>query len=199
MTNMDPRAELKNTVEKLSELQPGNAALSALKEAIPHLPASKAEAILEILSAQGKDTPTDQPTTAPSTAGVVSRKTQRLIDRVQDCGVDRESRLDAIEQLGKIKDPQAAVTALIVALKDEDPEVRGHAARALGKIKDPQAVPALIDALRDEREYVRGKAAWALGEIKDPRAVPALTQALKEKNSEVRWYAACALQKLRVS
>jgi hypothetical protein len=40
--------------------------------------------MLSILSAQLKNTATDQATTAPSTAGVVSPKTQGLIEALKD-------------------------------------------------------------------------------------------------------------------
>jgi len=132
---MDPRVALQETLESLSKLQPGNAALSALKAAIPHLPASNAEAILKILSAEVQRTGTDQATTAPSTAGVVSRKTQRLIDTVLDRSGDEYSRVSAIQKLGERQDP-AAVPALIDALKDESEHVREAAAEALLGLKD---------------------------------------------------------------
>ena len=67
---------------------------------------------------------------------------------------------------------------LIEALRDEDPSVRGAAARVLGEIKDPSAVHQLIEALKDEDKYVRCKAAWALGEIGDKSAITPLKEQL---------------------
>ena len=193
MPNMDPRAALQETLERLSALQPGDAKLQALKAALPDLSAEQAERMLSVLSAQLTDTATDQATSAPSPTKVVSPTTQRLIDTVMDRGGDTDSRVSAIANLEQMKDP-AAVPALIDALKDKDLGVRRNAAWALGRMKDPQAVPALIKALKDESSYVRRAAAVALGEIKDPRAVPALIEALKGENDFVRENAAWALQ-----
>lgn len=53
--------------------------------------------------------------------------------------------------LGNSGDPQA-VPALIGALHDDEPLVRGHAAWALGRIGGKQAVGALQNALHNERE-----------------------------------------------
>ena len=67
--------------------------------------------------------------------------------------------------------PQAPATgdipALILALEDEDPDVRAAAAEALWR-KGPEAVeavPALIRALEDEDPGVRSAAANALEQI----------------------------------
>jgi epoxyqueuosine reductase len=53
--------------------------------------------------------------------------------------------------LGNIGDAQA-VPALIGALHDYEPLVRGHAAWALGRIGGEQAKRALLDALETEGE-----------------------------------------------
>jgi hypothetical protein len=121
MTNMDPRAELKNPVKELSELQPGDSNLQALEAALPALSAEQAEKMLSVLSAQMKKTETDQATTAPSTAGVVSPTTQGLIDTVLDRGGDMDSRVSAIQKL-------------IEGLKIEDSDVQRLAAEALKKL-----------------------------------------------------------------
>src|SRR5712692_2684025 len=67
--------------------------------------------------------------------------------------------------LGNSGDRQAA-PALIGALHDDEPLVRGHAAWALGRLGGEQARQALQDALTDERdEEVRKEIACALGEF----------------------------------
>jgi len=53
--------------------------------------------------------------------------------------------------LGNSGDPQA-VSALIGALHDYEPLVRGHAAWALGRIGGKQALDALHEALHTEEE-----------------------------------------------
>ncbi|MBD2472408.1 HEAT repeat domain-containing protein [Nostoc sp. FACHB-145] len=76
-----------------------------------------------------------------------------------------------------------AVPALIIALKDEDTDVRSSAANALGNIgKDAKsAVPTLITLLKDKDDNVRSKAVNALGNI-GIDAVSALIIALKDEN-----------------
>ncbi|HET8853766.1 MAG TPA: tRNA epoxyqueuosine(34) reductase QueG [Ktedonobacteraceae bacterium] len=67
--------------------------------------------------------------------------------------------------LGNSGDRQA-VPALIGALHDDEPLVRGHAAWALGRLGGEQARQALQDALADERdEEVRKEIMCALGEF----------------------------------
>jgi HEAT repeat protein len=56
---------------------------------------------------------------------------------------------------------EAAVAALVAALKDADAMVRGSAAHALASI-GPAAVPALATALKDADAEVRRRAALAL-------------------------------------
>ena len=62
-------------------------------------------------------------------------------------------------------DANAAVPALMTALKDKDVTVRRQAAWALGAIGDKRAVEALIPALKDEDATVRKQSAWAIGAI----------------------------------
>jgi epoxyqueuosine reductase len=69
--------------------------------------------------------------------------------------------------LGNSGDRQA-VPALIGALHDDEPLVRGHAAWALGRLGGEQARQALQDALADERdEEVRKEIMCALGEAEE--------------------------------
>jgi vesicle coat complex subunit len=106
---------------------------------------------------------------------------------------NEDSRIMVVDALGKIMG-QAAVPALIAALKDQDSLVRTEAASALGQIGQP-AVPALIAALKDQDSEVRSQAALALGQIgKEAKdAVPALIVALKNESWLVRYRAASAL------
>jgi epoxyqueuosine reductase len=68
--------------------------------------------------------------------------------------------------LGNLGDP-VAVPALIHALHDPEPLVRGHAAWALGRIGCTDALSALEDALnaeRDEQVLAEIRCALAMGE-----------------------------------
>src|SRR5919112_4335429 len=53
---------------------------------------------------------------------------------------------------------EAAIDALVSALKDTDAGVRRQAAAALGEIGSARAVPGLIDALKDTDSDVRRQA-----------------------------------------
>jgi epoxyqueuosine reductase len=66
--------------------------------------------------------------------------------------------------LGNSGDPQA-VPALIGALHDDEPLIRGHAAWALGRIRNEQAMNALHTALQaEENVEVRQEIVWATQE-----------------------------------
>lgn len=85
----------------------------------------------------------------------------------------------ALEALESITD-RRFVKPLIVALKDQDEDVRRAAAKALGNIGDGRALESLIAALKDEDGEVRFRAASALGHIRDARALEPLVEALKK-------------------
>jgi HEAT repeat protein len=81
--------------------------------------------------------------------------------KVLQTGTHPESREEAAEALGAIRDPRA-VDPLIGALKDRDHEVREEAAKALGAIGDRKAVKPLNEALKDVDHKVRREAEQAL-------------------------------------
>src|SRR5580765_6874636 len=85
---------------------------------------------------------------------------------------------------------EAAVDALVTALKDTDAGVRRQAAAALGDIGNARAVTGLIDALKDADPDVRQHALSALGEIGDRRAVTAIAGLLKDSSPSIRRSAA---------
>ncbi len=100
-----------------------------------------------------------------------------------------------VRALATVQDT-AAVTALIAALKDEDPEVRRAAAQALGNRRDPRAVQPLIAALSDKDAEVRQHVLEALSNMRDPRAVEGFIMALKDEDPDVRREAAQAIGNL---
>ena len=100
-----------------------------------------------------------------------------------------------------MRGPDAA-RALLSALRDLHPGIRGYAARMLGKIgaQGELAAPSLAVCLKDEWANVRMEAAFALGKIgvAAQAAVPALEEALKgEKEARVRRAISEALKKIR--
>jgi HEAT repeat protein len=89
------------------------------------------------------------------------------------CGT---SKVAQAEQRGDLQ-------SLVLALKDEDADVRGEAAAALGELGDPTAVPMLIRTLDDQEAEVRLSAIQALGELGDAQAVPDLIEVLASSRS----------------
>ena len=77
------------------------------------------------------------------------------------------------------------VSALIGALKDTHPGVRGEAVRSLAFLGDKRAVDALISKMDDQDPWVRLNVAFALGEVGGVRAVDPLLKLLDD-NSDWR-------------
>ncbi len=67
--------------------------------------------------------------------------------------------------------------AMVVALSDDDAEIRAAAAHALGAMGDAVHVDALVAVLTDADSDVRSEAAWALGMIESPAAIRGLISA----------------------
>lgn len=124
-----------------------------------------------------------------------------IIKVIEDQSLDG-ARLSAAQALGAFgAKAEAAVPALVVALKDRKWNGRDGAAMALGRIaqRSDEAVPALLEALQnDPDETVRAATAEALGKIgnTDNPVVTALANALNDKATNVRAEAAEALQRL---
>ena len=78
------------------------------------------------------------------------------------------------------------IEPLLLALHDDEPDVRLAVLDALEKINDGRIVEPLIAVLdNDENSEVREKAVRLLGEIKDNRAVEPLIGVLKKENDEL--------------
>src|SRR5436309_2371335 len=100
---------------------------------------------------------------------------------------DPFQRVHAAMVLGLMgEQAQAAIPALIDALRDEDVRVRRMITAALGEIGPPSrtGVPVLVHCLRDRNEVVRRRAALALSEMGPAAraAVPGLIAALKDSS-----------------
>ena len=95
-----------------------------------------------------------------------------------------------------------ALPALISALRDDDPRVRGLAAQAVGNIgpNAAAAVPALIDLLANTDEGSRNSACIGLYGIGPAarEALPALRAALSDSSTDVRRFAQRAIEKIDV-
>jgi HEAT repeat protein len=103
-------------------------------------------------------------------------------------------RREAVQLLGQYP-ADAASDALLLALEDDELEVRLAAAEALGRVRAGSAVSALMGWLDDKNQELRAVAVRALGEIRDPRALPGLTRALSDSVARVRLDAVEAIAK----
>ncbi len=104
---------------------------------------------------------------------------------------DEELRWMAVRQVSQLRD--AAIPALLEALRAPDADTVRFAAYSLGEIRAAQAVPALVPLLASPDAEIRQHVAYALGMIRDKAATDALIGALKDPDPVVRGYAATAL------
>ena len=98
-------------------------------------------------------------------AGRASADRVDELTRILDGDDGEKAKIAAAVGLGNLGDARG-VPALVRALRDGSPVVRGLAASALGHIGDERAVPALERALTDEHEGVRRRARDAIANIK---------------------------------
>jgi HEAT repeat protein len=85
--------------------------------------------------------------------------------------------------------------ALRAMLKDNDDQVREHAARILGVFRDAGAVEGLASLLSDKVDRVRREAVKALGQIAPRDYADAIAQRLADRDAQVRMFAARGLGK----
>jgi HEAT repeat protein len=104
---------------------------------------------------------------------------------------DAEHRWWAIRALAALGSPRA-VSLLIQALADPDPDARVCAALGLGELKAAEAIAPLTDLLADASAYVGRIAGNALAQI-GPPAIPALIQTLGSPSPAARAGAARVL------
>jgi HEAT repeat protein len=92
---------------------------------------------------------------------------------------------------------KTAVTPLVEALDDPEPDVRSSTALALGASEDPGALEPLVQRLlqRDELPIIRRCAAEGLDQLQDRRATSSLLRIVEQaqEDLEVRLFAARAL------
>ncbi len=99
-----------------------------------------------------------------------------------------EEAIDVDRQL--IAEGEPALPALVSALSDPEPAVRGQAAYVLGYVKDRRTLPALFAATADPVPVVRYEAAAALLELQDARGFAILVGGLSDADPRLR--AKCA-------
>ena len=100
--------------------------------------------------------------------GEVQKISDFILDLAAEDQLTREAASEALGWLAKTESEiDAAVPALIKALKDDTMEVRRNAAAALGRVGDVRAREGLKAALEDEDEWVREVVADALKKLED--------------------------------
>ena len=113
-----------------------------------------------------------------------------LYNLLIDPGEDEEVRHDAAIQLSVtgsfLKNPQALVDRLVIALKNTDPIVRAGAAFALGWRGNAAAALPLIELLYDPDEQVQQSAVNALSNLEDDRILGLLLDRLNHASLEQR-------------
>ena len=106
---------------------------------------------------------------------------------------DPEERREAAMKLSRLEGG-AATSALVSALTDPSPLVRGAVAASLGERADPSVASPLGARLTSDKDaFVRKTAAYALGRFSGTERTAALLAALKDKDPEVRGAAAVSL------
>ncbi|MBV9615979.1 MAG: HEAT repeat domain-containing protein [Ktedonobacteraceae bacterium] len=108
---------------------------------------------------------------APELIPLLSLTEEQFRERFRRSPIKRTKRRGLLRNvcvaLGNIGDPRA-VPALIGALHDDEPLIRGHAAWALGRIGSEEALAALQAAREmEEDEEVRREILSALSEIRE--------------------------------
>lgn len=110
---------------------------------------------------------------------------------------DESVRREAAKALAEIGED--AVALLLVALKDEDDDVRTPAAVALGEFGGQSALEPLLEVLEtDPKNAVRMVAAESLGKLGLPAAIEPLKKALEDRYLLVNIGAAIGLHQLGV-
>jgi HEAT repeat protein len=107
-----------------------------------------------------------------------------------------DAQLEKVSAMHSQPLQRQAVSALVAAMADNEPWVRGNAVEALGKIGDILALPDIIIALEDSDQVVRATAAEALGAFRDTRSEEELKKALSDQEWSVRLNAVKSLGKI---
>jgi HEAT repeat protein len=112
---------------------------------------------------------------------------------------DANVRLDAISDLGLLRDPQAESLLVITAMQDPAPAVRVEALYALGSLRAESQLATFRHALDDPDKDVRSAAISALEELGGNASAELLRVALSDRDAAVAAAAAEALADFRTA
>ena len=122
----------------------------------------------------------------------VSEQTPSIESVSQSFDEEERRREEKIATLAK-KGPSIA-NKMLWDLKDQDPDIRGVAAKVLGRIKYREAIPALTQMLKNDNDTeVKSAACEALGNMGDYEVLDHIIQALMDPDDRVRASAATSL------
>lgn len=102
---------------------------------------------------------------------------------------DENTRINAVQNLGNLKESRAVPQLLGRFKNDKSPKVRYHAAEALYKLGSDEAWPAFASSLNksiEDSDLVRAKAAEILGWVGDIQFTTELFSALSD-SSQIVW------------
>jgi len=209
----------KNAIEALGEIKDARAVetlIVSLKDENPDIRKNAAEALGKIRDVRTIDALVtalkDKKSSVQQSANAAIKKTlQQLKDnRAIEPLItlinydDPVIRRFAVEALGGITDPRVS-DHLILALKDNNADIRESAAESLKKTGAP-AVEPLIKTLRENDTNISIIAIRILGDIKDSRSVEPLIDVLEFKSrkpaqeeAQLRYEAAKALGKIKAA
>ncbi|MFZ2640778.1 MAG: PQQ-binding-like beta-propeller repeat protein [Verrucomicrobiia bacterium] len=98
---------------------------------------------------------------------------------------EAQIRLEAVEAIGKLDDPEVIPFLLHVAVKEAHWDICEEAAKCLAR-KGTPAIDSLMTLVPDSRPFIRTIAINELGRMKVAKAVPGLIKALRDKEPLVR-------------
>ena len=188
---------------------------------------TRAQDHADVLVQQLRDLPTPLPSSITSNGAVKPEEQRRrqLYDQIRQLGPEgvkalsrglhddnvqlRKNAALALSVLaGDWFDPswakldiKTALPALVVALQDSEPNVRGWSAQAIGEIGPDaeSAVPKLVTLLSNSDEGSRNSACIALRGIGPAAkaALPALRNSLSDPSKDVRHFAELAIKNIQ--
>ena len=137
------------------------------------------------------------PPVLAQTTGSFDELKKRFTDHPAAVGDDVLVRIEVVEALAQLKDPQAIPLLMDAAQKDEHWDVSEAAVKALGLQGEP-AIPSLIALIEDKnwRPYLKIIPADHLARMGSVEAVPALVKATGHSDALVRVACIEALAKI---
>lgn len=131
----------------------------------------------------------------PFLVDILSDESPLIVTSIPPSRLNTSPGQEAAKALARIG--RAGQNALITALKDDNPDVRGNVVRGLAMVEGMRALSLLRTTLGDKNAKVRIQVIEALAETEKPQAVEHMISALKDENPDVRKCAASELGPLK--